>query len=203
MRLRRERLLSVQRRREDERTVPRARAGAKRPRVGAGHRRQRARQGGTDHRGAGALSPTAGAHAGGRAVPRARSRRAAPVEVALDRARALHPLAAELVEPLLSLHAVADDHRGIQAAQRHPCDVRADGRLPASARDDSRGRGSTGAGGDRPGRLRARMVRARRRNPFSSGDAAVDGARGLGRGRPSRGRASRRSSRQASPTRTG
>ena len=79
------------------------------------------------------------------------------------------------------VHTGADDHRGVEAAQRHSRDLRRDGRLQAPSRHDAGGRRSAGPGGNRPGRLRPRVVRARRRHPLADGDAALVGAPGLGR----------------------
>ena len=77
VRVRRRRLLPLRRRREDERAVPGSRAGPQRSRVGAGDRRQRARQGSADHRGPRPLRAAAGADSRGGAVPRDGARRGA------------------------------------------------------------------------------------------------------------------------------
>ena len=126
-----------------------------------------------------------------------------PLEVALERARRARPACGRARRAAAVVHAVADDDRGVEAAQRHPCDVRRDGRLPAAARHDARGRRSARPRRDRPRRLRPRVVRARRRHALADGDAALDGARELGRrdrpGRPPR--AARAA--PASPTPTG
>ena len=57
-----------------------------------------------------------------------------PLEVALERARALHPLAAELVEPLLSFTLAPTLIEASKQRNVIPADLRRDGRLPAAAR---------------------------------------------------------------------
>ena len=102
--------------------------GPQRSRVGAGDRRQRARQGGADHRGARPLRAAAGAHPrGGSGSSRSCSARCRRSRWRSSGPERCIPLAAELVEPLLSFTLVADDDRGVEAAQRHPC-------RPASSR---------------------------------------------------------------------
>jgi acetylornithine deacetylase/succinyl-diaminopimelate desuccinylase-like protein len=92
-----------------------------------------------------------------------------PLDEALDRARLLHPLAEH------------DDGRGVEADQRDSGGVRGHRGLPSAAGHDPRSRRSTRAGRDRPGGLRPRVARERRGNPLSSRDAALVGARSVGR----------------------
>ena len=83
------------------------------------------------------------------------------------------------------LHALADDDRGLAAAQRDPGRVRRHRRLPAAARPDARGHRAAAARRDRRrrerGRLRARVDRARRRHALTDRHAAVGRPAGLGR----------------------
>ena len=201
-------VLPLRERGEDDRAVPAAGARAERPRLRAGNRRQRARQGGAADRGARRLSTGARAHPRGRGVPRRRARRAAAAGP-----DPRPPLgggggcggagrAAALADPL------ADDHRRVRAAERDPCDLRCHRRLPHPAREDARGRRadhprraeSNGCG---RGRLRARVPGALGRDALAHGDAALARDRGLGGRNRARRESSRRSAAPVSPTRTG
>ena len=140
------------------------------PRVDAGDRRQRARQGRAADRAARrATGPEPRLEPGGeracsRPSPAASSR---PAE-ALELARAIDPAAAELLEPLLSLTVSPTMISASEQAQRDPDALRGDGRLPAPARPDA-GRGRAGAArGARRGRLRARVARGPRRHALAS-----------------------------------
>ncbi len=105
-----------------------------------------------------------------------------PLDVALERAAALHPLAAELVEPLLSFTLAptmieASRQRNVIPAQ---CVVTVDCRLlPGMTPEDV---DPLVARGTRAGRLRARVVRARRRHAVADRVAAVGRAGELGGG---------------------
>ena len=167
-----------------------SRARPQRPCVDAGDRRQRARQGGTAHRGARpASSRRSSSSRRSRAFLELVLGELPPLDVALERAQALHPLAAELVEPLLSFTLAptlieASKQRNVIPAT---CVVTVDCRLFRRARRP-RDAGSARARRTRAGRLRARMV--------SSGTAA----RGR-RWRRRSGRRSRAGSTRSSPAR--
>jgi len=97
---------------------------------------------------------------------------------ALERARAIHPLAAELIEPLLAMTVTPTMIYRVRQAQRHPRGVRGHGRLPAATRPDSRRRLRDRARVARrlawsPRRLRARVDRATGRHPFADRRAPV------------------------------
>ena len=129
-----------------------------------------------------------------RALPRARARRAA---AARGRARAgagAAPARGGARRAAALVHARPDADRGLEAAERDPGRLRRHGRLPPAAgmtpEDvDPLVRAAIG-----PGRLRARVVRARRRHALAARDAALVGARALGRASSSPARGSRRSS---------
>ena len=129
-------------------------------------------------------------------LPRARATRS-------TRLRGVDPLAAELVEPLLSLHALADDDRGLRAAERDPgrCEVTVDCRLLPG--QHAGGRRAAAPRRARRRRLRARVDRALRRHALAARHPALGRDRGLRRGRSSPARGSRRSAAPASPTPTG
>ena len=139
-RARRQAVLHLLRRREDERAVPPARARTERSRVDAGHRRQRAREGGAADHSARRVRPRAQAHARGRGAARGGDRR----EAGRRRRRRSNRRArigqsfAEMVEPLLVDDARADDDHRVAEAERHPGRLRRDRRLPPAAGDDDR-----------------------------------------------------------------
>ena len=107
--------------REDERAVPPARARPQRARVDAVDRRQRARQGGAARRAARRASRPSRS-----SIPEVEAFLAALLDAACRRrrrgarrcARSSHPLAGELVEPLLGMTRVADDGSRVRQAQR-------------------------------------------------------------------------------------
>ena len=104
-----------------------------------------------------------------------------PVEEALDRARALHPLAGAARRAAALGHALADDDRGVSQAQRDPRLVRGRGGLPVAP-----GPGAARDGGAPPSGRSRRMGdrvdprRARRRDPLAARHAALARARALG-----------------------
>ena len=110
-----------------------ARPRSQRARVDAGDRRQRARQGGAADRAARRLQARA-ARSGPETsafLEALTGEQPTGVEEALERARAIHPLAADLVEPLLSLTlsptmVEASQKRNVIPAR---CDVTVDCRL--------------------------------------------------------------------------
>ncbi len=110
------------------------------------------------------------------------SARSPPVEIALDRARELHPLAAELVAPLLS---ATLSPTMIEASRKRnvipgSCVVEVDCRLlPGQTREEIEG----APPGRRPRRLGDRVDPrgARRRHPLDARHTALARARGVGR----------------------
>ena len=100
---RRDARLPVRDRREDVGAVQRPRPRPKRPCVDAGHRRQRAREGGALPRGARRVRAAAGAHPRGEGLARGGAGRDAPARRGARSRRARsHPMLPALVEPLLA-----------------------------------------------------------------------------------------------------
>ena len=87
---------------------------------------------------------------------------------ALAAARAVSPLAGELIEPLLGMTVCADEGARLRQAKRHPRGVRDHGRRSAVAGRDSGGCGGVAACVARRRRLRAREPRGPGRHAFSA-----------------------------------
>ena len=195
-------VLPLRRRREDERAVPGARARPQRPRVGAGDRRQRARQGGADHRGARPLTRRRR-----RSFPRwSGSSRSCSARCRRSRSRSSGRARSTRSPPSSSSRCCRSRSSPtmIEASKQRnvipaTCVVTVDCRLPPGMTPedvDPLVRAAIG-----PGDYELEWYRARRRHALADGDAALVGARGLGRRDRARARVSCRSSAPGSPTR--
>ena len=169
-----------------------ARARTQRPRVDAGDRGQRARQGGAaDRRRSARTSRSRQLDARGRGDASKRSPVAAPTspEEALERARAASPLLAEMVEPLLSMTlspTMARRRRSGTSSRPSATSRSTAGSCRGMTTDDAERDRPRGA---RRRRLRARVARGARRHALADRDAAVGRGRVAGSRRSTRGEA--------------
>ena len=134
---------------------------------------------------------------------RALADRVPPAEEALAAARAIDPVAAEMIEPLLGLTVAptmveASAKRNVIPGR---CEVTVDCRLLPGA--DRGGRRARAAAMARRGRLRARVARRAGRDALGARHAALVCDRDVRRRSSSRERGLRRSASLGSPTRTG
>ena len=136
--------------REDVGAVQGASARTKRPCLDAGHRRQRAREGGALPGGARRLRAAARADPGGEGLARGDARRGSAARGgARTRPRSSTRCSPRPRRAPARVHALADDDRRVAPAERRPGAVRDHGRLPAAARDDAGGRRAADPGGAR------------------------------------------------------
>ena len=113
-------VLPLRGRGEDERALPDHRPRPQRPRLDAGDRRQRARQGGAADREARRLPARGHDRARGRRLPRCRARRAAAGRAGAGAAARARPARRRDDRAAARVHALADDDRGLRAPERDP-----------------------------------------------------------------------------------